>query len=118
MDTKNKAIETKYKAKETVQGFVGFIRKQGVVGLAVGFVLGGSISKLVSAAVEDIVNPLVGIILKNKEGLQTATIHIANANIKIGHFISVLLDFVIIAGVIYFVIKGLGFDRLDKKEDK
>ena len=46
-----------------LSGFVEFVRKQGVVGLAVGFLLGGAVSKVVSALVTDIVNPLVGLVL-------------------------------------------------------
>jgi len=41
--------------------FVDFIRKQGVAGLAIGFILGGAVSKVVTALIEDIINPLVGL---------------------------------------------------------
>lgn len=44
-----------------MKDFVEFIRKQGVVGLAIGFILGGSVSKVVAALVEDIISPLIGI---------------------------------------------------------
>ena len=43
--------------------FMDFIREQGVVGLAVGFILGGAVSKVVSSLVEDIINPILGILL-------------------------------------------------------
>ena len=46
-----------------MNGFVKFLREQGVVGLAVGFILGGAVSKVVSALVTDIINPIVGALL-------------------------------------------------------
>jgi len=39
-------------------GFIDFVREQGVVGLAVGFILGGAVSKVVSSLVKDIINSL------------------------------------------------------------
>ncbi len=91
-------------------GFVEFIRTQGVVGLAVGFILGGAVSKVVSALVNDIVNPILGYILGSTEGLKAMTL----GPILLGDFVAVLIDFLIIAAVVYFVVKGLGFDKLDK----
>ncbi|OGG09558.1 hypothetical protein A2154_01360 [Candidatus Gottesmanbacteria bacterium RBG_16_43_7] len=46
-----------------MKGFINFIREQGVVGLAVGFILGGAVSKLVASLVNDIINPVIGVIL-------------------------------------------------------
>jgi large conductance mechanosensitive channel len=43
-----------------MKGFLNFIREQGVVGLAVGFILGGSVSKVVTSLVTDIINPVLG----------------------------------------------------------
>ena len=43
-----------------MKGFLDFIREQGVVGLAVGFILGGAVSKLVASLVNDLINPLLG----------------------------------------------------------
>lgn len=91
-------------------GFIEFIRTQGVVGLAVGFILGGAVSKVVSALVNDIVNPILGYILGSTEGLKAMTL----GPILLGDFVAVLIDFLIIAAVVYFVVKGLGFDKLDK----
>ena len=87
-----------------------FIREQGVVGLAVGFILGGAVSKVVSALVSDIVSPILGLILGSAGGLKT--MHVGP--ILFGDFVSVTIDFIVIASVVYFVVKGLGLDRLDK----
>jgi large conductance mechanosensitive channel len=97
-------------------GFIDFIRKQGVVGLAIGFILGGAVSKLVSAFVDDIVNPVIGLALGKVSNLAEAVISIGPINILWGHFISVFIDFLIIALVIYYGFKVLRLDQLDKKE--
>lgn len=99
-----------------MKNFLNFIREQGVVGLAVGFILGGAVSKVVNSLVQDIINPIVGIGLGLAKGLSDASFGIAGAQIKFGSFISVLIDFVIIAAVVYFGVKVLKLDRVDKKK--
>lgn len=99
-----------------MKGFIEFVRKQGVVGLAVGFILGGSVSKVVSAIVQDIINPLVGLLIGPTEGLAAASFQIGSATIMWGHFVGVAIDFMVIAAVVYFGVKGLRLDRLDKKD--
>lgn len=97
-----------------MKGFLNFIREQGVVGLAVGFILGGAVSKVVSALVADIINPLVGLLLGAAGGLKTASFGIGPARILYGDLISVIVDFVIVALVVYYGVKIIGLDKLDK----
>jgi large conductance mechanosensitive channel len=102
-----------------ISGFMSFVREQGVVGLAVGLTLGGAVSKFVTALIEDIVNPIVGIVLGSTEGLAKMKFVIpgTKAAIMWGHLLSAALDFLVIAAVIYYVVHGLGLDRVDKKKD-
>ncbi len=101
-----------------MKGFMEFIRKQGVVGLAVGFILGGAVSKVVAALIEDIVNPILSVVLGATDGIRGATLTVGEVAIKWGDFLSVALDFVVIAGVVYFLVHGLKLDKLDIKEEK
>jgi len=96
-------------------GFATFIREQGVIGLAIGFLLGGAVSKTVSSLVENIINPIIGLGLGRVDLAERAT-HVACATIKWGAFITTIIDFVIVAAVVYFGIKSLGLDKLDKKK--
>ncbi len=96
--------------------FLDFVREQGVVGLAVGFVLGGSVKEVVSSLVEDIINPLLGIVLGVNNGLANASVMVGPAKVSYGHFLSILLDFIVIALVVYYAVKGIGLDKLDKKK--
>lgn len=95
-----------------MDGFVTFIRKQGVMGLAVGFLLGGAASKLVSSLVEDLVQPVLGLVLGSTEGLAALTL----GPVKYGHFLAVLLDFIVVAFVVYAVFKKLQLESLDVKK--
>ncbi len=99
-----------------MKGFLTFVREQGVIGLAVGFLLGGSVSKVVTALITDIVNPLLGIILGNTGDLKTSYFMLGTAKILWGDFVGTLLDFLIIGAIVYIFVKGLKIDRLDKKK--
>ena len=101
---------------QRLQGFMDFIRAQGVVGLAIGFILGGAVSKTVTSLVDNIINPLVGLAL-GKVDLADKAIHMGDATLKYGAFISTVVDFVIVAAVVYFGVKSLGLDKLDKKSE-
>ena len=100
-----------------MKGFIGFIRRQGVVGLAVGFILGGAIAKVTTAVVNDLVNPLVGLLLGSAKGLESVKLNVGSTQLLIGHFVSVVLDFVVIALVVYCGVHILKLDRIDKKEE-
>jgi len=97
-----------------LQNFREFIKKQGVVGLAVGFILGGAVSKVVTALVTDIVNPLLSVFLGATDGLKEAKIVIGDAAILWGDFLSVTIDFLVIAFVVYLLIKFLGIEVAKK----
>jgi large conductance mechanosensitive channel len=99
-----------------MKGFLNFIREQGVVGLAVGFILGGAVSKVVSALVTDIINPLLGLLMGSVGGFKEASIKLGSVKILYGDLISVAIDFIIIALVVYFGVKIIGIDKLDKKK--
>jgi large conductance mechanosensitive channel len=102
-------------------GFVEFLREQSVVGLAIGLVLGTQAKALVDQLIASFINPLVGILLPGQGTLKDKvfTIHLdgKDAAFGWGAFVISLLTFVIVAGVVYFVFKGLKLDRLDKKKE-
>ncbi len=100
-----------------MKGFIDFIREQGVVGLAVGFILGGAVSKLVTALITDIINPVLGIILGLAGDLKSASFGVGAARFLYGDLINVFIDFVVVSLVVYFGVKIIGLDRLDKKKE-
>jgi len=101
----------KIDGRKALIDFLDFIRAQGVVGLAIGFVLGGAVAKVVAAIVSDLVAPLIGLILGSAKGLE----EIVLGPFKIGNLISVCIDSLAVALVVYLAVKWLGLDKLDKR---
>ena len=106
------AAEKEVAKKRGMKGFVEFIRKQGVVGLAVRFIIGLATAGVVTAMVNDLINPIIGAIL-GEGSLDTIKFHIGDAVFNYGHFIGVLINFVIILAVVYLLFKVLRLDKLD-----
>ncbi|MES2224827.1 MAG: MscL family protein [Patescibacteria group bacterium] len=115
-DVKDIALETRDNVKKSVRSFTNFIREQGVVGLAIGFLLSGAVSGTVTSLVNNVINPLIGLAL-GKVNLSDKMIIVGASTVKYGAFISSIIDFIIIAAVIFFIFKGLRLDRLDKKRE-
>lgn len=98
-----------------MKGFIEFIKSQGIVGLAVGFIMGGSITKLITDFVNNIINPIIGIFM-GATNLENSYLQIADAKIMWGNFISSLINFIIIALIVYFSVKFLKIEKLDQKK--
>jgi large conductance mechanosensitive channel len=101
-----------------LKGFLNFVREQGVVGLAVGFLLGGSVSKMVTALVTDIINPLLTPAMGAAGNFREATLSIGSVHLLWGDFVANLIDFSVIAAIVYFGVRGLGLDKIDKPKAK
>lgn len=99
-----------------MKDFINFIRNQGVVGLAVGFILGKAVSDVVGSIVNDLINPIIGIGLRGIGDLSALQLNILGSSITYGKFLSISLNFIIVALVVYFGVKKLGLDKLDKKD--
>jgi len=101
--------------------FQEFAVKGNVVDLAVGVVIGAAFGKIVSSFVEDIIMPPIGLLLGGVDFKSLAiTLKAAQGNtaavmINYGKFIQTLVDFIIIAFVIFLVIKAI--NRLKRKEE-
>lgn len=109
------------RTKNSLHGFAEFVRTQGVVGLAIGFVIGTQAKALVDQMSSSFINPLLGLIVGNGEGLTNQSFSLtfagSTAVFKYGAFLYALINFVIIAAIIYFTFKWLRLDKLDKKKD-
>lgn len=113
---KQKTKKLRGAARTHTVGFLEFIRGYGVVGLAIGIVIGTAVTKLVTTMVSSLINPFVGLFIPAKN-LSEASFTINGSVFVWGAFASALIDFFIIAAVVYFGIKGLGLDKLDKKKE-
>ena len=97
--------------------FIDFIRKQGIVGFAIAFILGGAISVLVASLVSNIVNPILGVILGKARDMADVYLNFFGGKIMYGKFINDLINFFVIALIVYFGVKKLGLDKLDKPKN-
>ena len=103
-----------------IREFFDFMKTFGIIGLAIAFVIGQASSKLVTALVEDIINPLVGLFLPSGS-LETLSAKVTNVSgtmseFKYGDLIANIIDFLIIALVVFVVYKFLS--RYKIVEDK
>ncbi|MDD7340151.1 MAG: large conductance mechanosensitive channel protein MscL [Eubacteriales bacterium] len=111
--------------------FKEFISKGSVMDLAIGVIIGGAFSKIVSSLVDDIIMPLVGLLLGGADisnyfvtldGGKYATLAEAQeagaATLNYGVFLNRIIDFLIIAFVLFLIIKSINKARaLTKKPE-
>ena len=103
--------------------FKEFISKGNVIDLAVGVVIGTAFSKIVSSLVDNIMMPLVGLVLGGVD-FSGLAIRFHGASIRYGLFIQNVVDFIIVAFCIFIVVKLMNsFDKkvknkLKKEEEK
>ena len=106
--------------KTFITQFFDFLKTFGIIGLAIAFVIGQAASKLITALVEDIINPLVGFFLPSGslEQLSAKITNVSGAisEFKYGDFIANIIDFLIIALVVFAAYKALS--RYKIVEDK
>ncbi len=86
--------------------FKDFASKGSLVDMAVGIIIGAAIGKMVGALVDSILMPIIGVVLGGVD-FSSLSIAVGDAQIGYGAFIQALIDFLIIAFVIFLIIKAL-----------
>ena len=90
-----------------MKGFKEFILRGNVIDLAVAVVIGAAFTAIVTSLVTNIFNPLIGAIFNSKslDGALIAHIHLTagTADVKFGAVIGAIINFIIIAAIVYFV---------------
>lgn len=89
-----------------IKGFKEFLLKNNVLALAVAVIVGGAVGKVVTSLAQDIIMPLVSPLLPSGEW-RTAQIMIGKAAVKWGSFLGNVIDFLIIAFIVYLITKAL-----------
>ncbi|MBO7730384.1 MAG: large conductance mechanosensitive channel protein MscL [Lachnospiraceae bacterium] len=96
--------------------FKEFISKGNVMDMAVGIIVGGAFTAIVSALTDNIINPLIGSIFKMDFSELAVTIN--GAELKYGAFIMAVINFIIIAFVLFLIVKGMNTLRAKAEEKK
>ena len=84
--------------------FKEFISRGNVLDLAVGVIIGGAFGKIVTSLVNDILMPIIGVILGGLN-FSSLSLRVGNAKIMYGMFIQNVIDFLIIAGCVFIFVK-------------
>jgi len=98
-----------------IKEFKKFISRGNVVDLAVGVVVGGAFSKIVTSLVDNIIMPLVGIIIGGID-FTKLSFTIFDVKVQYGIFLQNVVDFLIIAFCIFIVVKLI--NKITNKEEK
>lgn len=106
--------ELKEKSGKTLKEFKAFIAKGNVMDMAVGVIIGSAFGKIVTSVVDDLLMPLLGIVVGGVDFTKLSA-KIGDATITYGNFIQNVIDFLIIATCIFFIIKTL--DKFTKKKE-
>lgn len=105
----------KKRCKKVFGEFKSFIERGNVVDLAVGVVIGSAFSKIVTSVVNDLLTPLIGILLGGLD-FSNLTLTIGEAKINYGLFINNVIDFFIIAICVFLLVKFI--NKITKKKEK
>ena len=103
--------EKKSGIKKFFEEFKAFAMRGNVLDMAVGVVIGGAFTAIVTALVEDIINPLIGLFFK--ADFSDVVIGLGGSSIKIGAFVNSVINFLIVAFVLFVTIKAI--NMLHKK---
>ena len=99
-------------AKKTFsEEFMEFLNKYGVIGLAIAFIIGGAAGRLVTALVNDLLMPVIAVIVPGGEW-RTSVFQVGPIKFLLGDFAGSLIDFIIIALVVFLLSKQLSKTKL------
>ena len=106
-------------AKKTgfIAEFKQFIARGNVMDMAVGVIIGGAFKAIADSLVNDILNPILGIFAGGGSALTNLAIHLpGGGDLLVGSFINSILNFLIMAFVVFCIIKGL--NSLPRKKEE
>jgi large conductance mechanosensitive channel len=109
-------MDVSKKAVSLLEEFKGFAFKGHVVDLAVGVIIGGAFGKIVDSLVKSVIMPIIGAILPGEQGYLGWKLVVNGKDIPYGLFIGEVVNFIVVAAALFFVIvKFLGL-LIKKKE--
>ena len=88
------------------QEFMDFLNKYGIIGLAMAFIIGGAAGRLITALVGDLLMPIITFFIPGGDW-RTFILVLGPISFKIGDFVGTLIDFLIIALVVFVLMKQL-----------
>ena len=108
------AEEKKAEKKGMVGEFMEFLMKYQVIGLAVAFIIGAAATKMVTAAVTDIIMPVIAVLIPGGDWKKTELV-LGPVKLLVGDFVGAIIDFIIIALVVFLIVKFMMKEDATKK---
>ena len=103
--------------KQFLSEFKTFIARGNVMDLAVGVIIGGAFSNITNSLVNDILNPILGIIAGDNEALAALAVQLPGGGaLMVGNFINAVLNFLIMAFAVFCLVKAP--NRLHRKKEE
>lgn len=105
--------------KKFMDEFKAFISRGNVMDMAVGIIIGGAFTSIVSSLVEDIINPILGMF--GGMNFDKLSINLlGEATLNYGKFITAIINFLIMAFIVFIIIKTMNniSEKMKKKEEK
>ena len=93
------------KPKGMMNEFKAFLEQYKVMGMAVAFILGLYLGTVVSALVTDIVMPIIGLAIPGLGNLSDLQFKVMSQVFNIGHFLAAVITFIVVAFVIFIIVK-------------
>ena len=93
--------------KKFFEEFREFALKGNVMDMAIGVIIGGAFQNIVKALIDDIINPLIGLLFQADFSNVVIPMGSSGVNLAIGAFISVVINFILMALVLFLMVKGM-----------
>lgn len=103
--------------KKFMAEFKEFVSRGNVMDMAVGVIIGGAFGKIVTSLVDNILMPLIGILIGGK-GFEDLSVTVGTATVQYGIFIQNIIDFLIISFSIFVIIKQINHMQDKFKKDE
>lgn len=105
------------KSMSPMEGFMEFVKTQGVVGMAVGITVGVAAAEMVGKIVEALVSPLVALLLGGSDLTSVASVSLGDGNgdLMFGSAIDALIRFLVVAFAVYVMVRMVGADKWDSE---
>ncbi|MDF7669510.1 MULTISPECIES: large-conductance mechanosensitive channel protein MscL [unclassified Lactobacillus] len=100
-----------------LQEFKEFIKRGNVMDLAVGVIIGGAFTNIVNSLVKNLINPLIGLFI-GRIDLSNLVVKVGGATFKYGAFINTIINFLIIAFVVFLLVKAINKLTVKKQDDQ
>ena len=100
--------------KNFIEEFKAFALRGNVMDMAIGVIIGGAFQAIIKSFIDNIVNPLVGVVFQ--VDFSSVVISLGAVNLMIGAFISSVINFILLSLVLFIMIKGI--NKLKKPEVK